>query len=94
MKSNAAKTDDFALSSPTPGKVPAGVVTELRGLRTNANIAVADFREAIKVQADKHKIKPAALRRYVNALASDKVDEVRKEAEDLESLIDQAPAAS
>lgn len=94
MKSNAAKTDDnFALSSPTPGKVPAGVVEELRRLRTSANEASTELREAIKVQADKHKVKPAALRRYVNALASDKVDEARKEAEDLESLIGLAPAA-
>jgi hypothetical protein len=86
----AAQTQDpknFKLESTQPGHVPAGVIEELRRLRTEANEASTDFREAIKVQADKHKVKPAALRRYVIALGRDKVDEAKAEAEDLERLI-------
>jgi hypothetical protein len=80
--------NDFDLTSPgKPGEIPAGVVEELRVLRTNANESVAIFRDAVKVQAEKHKIKPKALRRYVNALASDKVDETRAETVDLEKLL-------
>jgi len=87
--------DEFQLEPPVePGNVPTGVIDELRVLRTAANDASTDFREAIKVQADKHKIKPAALRKYVVALGRDKVDEARAEAADLERLIDSSPAIS
>jgi hypothetical protein len=82
------ETKAFELESPAePGKVPDSVIEELRSLRTAANETATDFREAINVQADKYKIKRAALRRYVVALGLDKVDEAKAEAEDLERLI-------
>lgn len=84
---------DFELeSNNTPGTVPTRVVDELRRLRTKQNDAATDFREAIKVQADKHKIKPAALRRYVVALGNDKLDELAAEAADLEGLCESSNA--
>jgi hypothetical protein len=79
--------EDFNLESQQPGKVPPGVIEELRRLRTDANEAATDFREAIKLQADKHKVKASALRRYVIALGQDKVDELRAEAIDVEALV-------
>lgn len=89
MPNDQSSPTDFALESPEPGKVPDGVIEELRRLRTSANEASTDFREAIKLQADKAGIKPAALRRFVNALASDKVDELRAEVTDIETLAEQ-----
>ncbi len=79
--------EDFNLESQEPGKVPDGVIEELRRLRSAANEGATDFREAIKVQADKHKVKPAALRRYVIALGRDSVDELGREVRDIEHLI-------
>lgn len=87
MPNDMQEPGDFALEQQEPGKVPDGVIGELRRLRTSANEASTDFREAIKLQADKHKIKPAALRRYVIALGNDKVDELRAEVDDVEGLI-------
>jgi hypothetical protein len=89
-----ATSKAFGLTSPPkPGEVPNSVTEELRLLRTRMNSAAAEFREAIKVQSGKYKVKPTALRRYVNALASDKVDEVRAETDDLERLIGSPGAA-
>lgn len=86
--------EGFNLTPPDPERaacrptaVPVATIEELRHLRTEANSAATQFREAIKLQADKYKVKPAALRRYVIALARDLVDEARAEAEDLERLI-------
>jgi hypothetical protein len=85
--------DKFALEPDAePGKVPKRVIDELRRLRTAANDASTDFREAIKIQSEKRKIKPAALRRYIVALGNDRVDEVRVEAEQLETLIEAGTA--
>jgi hypothetical protein len=85
---------EFAVEPDTePGNVPAGVINELRNLRTAANEASTDFREAINTQADKHKVKRAALRRYIIALGNDKVDEAAKEATDLERLIETGATA-
>lgn len=87
MARAAKQPEEFKLEAGKPGKVPPRVVEELRKLRTAANEGATDFREAVKVQADKHKVKPAALRRYITALARDQVDEARAEAEDLSELI-------
>jgi hypothetical protein len=73
---------------PVPGEVPERVVEELRNLRTRANDAVAQWREACKVQAEKYQLKPSALRKFVNALASDKVDALEAECADVTSLIE------
>jgi hypothetical protein len=94
MTDNATETlrnskGDFALEPDAePGTVPAGVIGELRVLRTKQNDAATDFREAIKIQSEKHKIKASALRRYIVALGNDRVDDVRTEAEQLEHLIE------
>ena len=82
--------ENFALESGVPGEVPSRVIEELRSLRNAQNEATATFRDAVKVQAEKHKLKPKALRRYVNALASDKVDEAKVECEQIVHLIDAA----
>jgi hypothetical protein len=88
MPNDKTHPEDFNLESPPePGKVSAGVIEELRKLRNGANEAATDFREAITLQAEKHKVKAAALRRYVIALASDKVDGLEAEVLDIEKLI-------
>ena len=76
----------------TPGTVPTRVLDELRVLRTRLNEAQTAFAEAIKLQSEKHGVKSAALRKVIIALGRDKVDEVRAEAEDIESLIEGASA--
>ena len=84
---------DFALEPDAePGTVPSGVIDELRVLRTKANDASTDFREAVKIQAEKAHIKPSVLRKYIVALGRDKVDEARAEAEQLEHLIETSAA--
>lgn len=81
--------DDFALEGdPLPGVVPEPVITELMHARTIAKDWAASYGEAIKDQAEKHKVKPGALKRYVAARCDDKMDEARAEAEDFERLLD------
>ena len=83
--------DEFQLEPPVePGKVPDSVINELRTLRTRANDATTDFREAVKTQAEKHHLKPSSLRRYVVALGRDRVDDVLAEAREIESLVETA----
>jgi hypothetical protein len=79
--------EPFALEAPEPGKVPEGVIEELRRIRTEAKDHVTAFTEAIKVQAAQFGIKPSALRRYVAALADDKIALVTEETDDLERLL-------
>jgi hypothetical protein len=79
--------EPFELEAPEPGKVPDGVIEELRRLRTEAKDHAAAFKEATKVQAAKFRIKPSALRRYVAALADDKIVVVTEETNDLERLL-------
>jgi hypothetical protein len=79
--------ENFSLEPQTPGTVPAPVITELRALRNAQNEKAVAFREAVKIQAEKHGIKPAALTAYIVALASDKLDQKRAETHDLERLI-------
>jgi hypothetical protein len=82
---------DFSLTpDAAAGEVPANVIEELRILRNAQNEAAADFREALKVQAGKHKVKAKALKRYVNALAADKLDETQVEVEQVLHLIESA----
>jgi hypothetical protein len=76
---------DFAVR---PGQVPQPVIDELRqACRTAADFTQA-FGDACKAQAEKYKIKPKALRRYITALEGDKLDEAEAEAEDLQALIE------
>jgi hypothetical protein len=82
--------DEFALEpEPKPGQVPERVITELRGCYAEAADYTAALADAIKAQAEKYKVNPKALRRYIAALEGDKLDEAAKEAEDLEKLIAQ-----
>lgn len=83
-------TDNFDLESPTPGAPSENVIAELRRCHREAKDCAGAFGDAIKAQAQKHKLKPAALRRYIAALEGDKVDDAAKEASDLELLIDGA----
>jgi hypothetical protein len=78
----------FALEPSEPGVVPPRVIEELRrGFREAKDYADA-FGEAVKAQAEKHGIKLKALRRYIAALESDKLDEEAAVAADLERLIE------
>jgi hypothetical protein len=80
----------FALESPTPGHISDHVVEELcRCYREAADYAAA-LSDALKAQAEKHRIEPKALRMYIAALASDKRDQARKVADDLALLLDEA----
>lgn len=70
-----------------PGQVPQPVIDELReACRTAADFAAA-FGEACTAQAEKYKLKPKALRRYIVALEGDKLADAEREAEDLQALI-------
>ena len=81
-------TDDFALEAPgAPGHIPERVILDLRqACHTAADYAGA-FTDACNAQAEKHGIKPGALKRFIKALENDKLDDAEKEAEDLQELI-------
>lgn len=83
------KPEDFALESPPqPGVIPERVITELRHARSIAKDYATAYSDAAKAQAEKHSIKPAALKRYIAALEDDTLDELDAETQDLERLID------
>ena len=84
------KPDDFALEPDAPGIIPDRVIEELRHARTVAKDHAQAYGDACKAQAEKHKIKPGALKRYIAALCDDKLDDVDAETRDLERLIDEA----
>ena len=77
----------FQLEPEKPGNVPPRVIEELRHCYREAKDYSLALSEAMKAQAEKHKIKPGALRRYIAALEGDKLDEAKAEAADLERLI-------
>lgn len=80
----------FDLEAPlTPGEVPQRVIDELRGACGTASDYALAFNDAVKAQAEKHKVAPKALRRFIVALEGDKVKAAEKEAEDLQSLVSQ-----
>lgn len=70
-----------------PGQVPQPVIDELRQACRTASDFAGAFGEACTAQAEKYKIKPKALRRYIVALEGDKLADAEKEAEDLQALI-------
>jgi hypothetical protein len=81
--------DAFALEPSTAaGRIPQRVVDELKHCRTRAKDFAQAYSEAIKAQAQKYAIKPGALKRYVNALEADKLEELDGETEDLTRLIE------
>jgi hypothetical protein len=71
----------------TPGLVPERVIEELRAACHTAADYSGAFSDACKAQAEKYKIKPGALKRYIKALEGDTLDDVRKETDDLSTLI-------
>lgn len=78
----------FALEpSAEPGHVPERVIDELRQARTTAKDYAQAFADAVKAQAEKYRVKPGALRRYVTALEADKLEELDAETDDLDRLI-------
>src|SRR5574337_651637 len=70
------------------GEVPEKVLDELVHAKTKAKDFASAFADAIKAQAAKYGIKPAALRRFVTAKEADKLDETEAEINDLTKLID------
>lgn len=82
---------DFALepSEPEGGRIPWSVIDELRHARAIAKDYVQGYSDAAKAQAEKYKLKPSALKRYIAALEDDKLDDLDAETNDLEKLIGQ-----
>lgn len=92
-QSDVEKLSDFALEpSPPPGEISETVINELRRCYREAKDYTGALGDAVKAQAEKAKIKPAALLRYIAALEGDTIDEAAKEAEDLERLIESGAA--
>lgn len=83
---------DFALEPDEPGVVPARVIDELRRCYREAKDYTGALNDAIKAQAEKHKVEPGALRKYVAALESDDIEDTRKEIDDLRRLIEEGAA--
>jgi hypothetical protein len=80
-------TAPFALEPSEPGVVPERVIDELRQFYRVAKDHTGALADAVKAQAEKHSIRPTALRRYIAALENDSLDDAAKEAADLEKLI-------
>jgi hypothetical protein len=79
---------DFNLEPPLePGHIPPRVVDELRHVYRVAKDYAGAFGDSVKAQAEKHKIAPGALRKYIAALEGDKLSEAAKEADDLARLL-------
>jgi hypothetical protein len=86
------KLGDFKLEPSEPGIVPQRVIDELRRCYREAKDYTGALSEAIKAQAEKHEVEPAALRKYIAALESDDMDGARKEVDDLQRLLESATA--
>lgn len=80
----------FALEAQIPGHINDNVVAELCRCYHEAADYAAALTDAIKAQAEKHKIEPKALRMYIAALCSDKRDQTKMVADDLARLLDAA----
>ena len=78
--------DDFALE-PSDGNIPPRVIEELRGAYAIAKDYAQSYSDAAKAQAEKFKLKPGALKKYIAALENDSTDDLRDELSDLEKLI-------
>lgn len=82
-----AKEEAAAAAPVEKGPPSQAVLDELVHAKTVAKDMAGAFADAIKAQAAKYGIKPAALRRYVTAREADKLDEARVETEQLSELI-------
>lgn len=81
---NDAET--FALE-PSDGNIPPRVIDELCAARTTAKDYAEAYTAAVTGQAERYKINPAALKRFINAKTADKLDDLDAELNDLEKLI-------
>jgi hypothetical protein len=73
--------------SKPPQAIDQAVIDELVGGKLRAADMTAACSDAIKAQAEKHNVKPGALRKYVAALAADKLEDARAETQQLADLI-------
>ncbi len=87
-QSTGTQTDAFdADMEAAPGQIPERVIEELREACHQAADYSGAFADACKAQAEKYKIKPGALKRYIKALEGDKLEDVEAETDDLAALI-------
>lgn len=85
--------EHFELEAEKPGTVPPRVIEELRRCYREAKDYASAFGDALKAQAAKHDVEPAALRRYIAALENDGLEDAVKEITDLTRLIDEGVGA-
>lgn len=80
---------DFKLepTEPEAGEIPEAVISELRHARAIAKDYAQGYSDACRAMAEKYKLKPSALKRYIAALEDDKVADLHTETNDLEKLI-------
>lgn len=71
-----------------PGTVPPRVIDELRHCFRIARDHTKAYGDALVAQAEKFKVKPGALRRYIAAVEGDKLEDVERENDDLARLIE------
>lgn len=69
--------------------IDKAVLNELVNLRTKQVIASEALTEALKEQAEEHKISKTALRQYVAALEKGEVDKLQVTSSDLAKLIEE-----
>jgi hypothetical protein len=69
------------------GEVPEATLDELVHAKTAAKDMASGFADAVKAQAAKYGLKPAALRKYVTAREADKLDEARVETQQFADLL-------
>lgn len=81
---------DTDLTGPIPkhGEILQRTIDELVEAKRRASDMAKAFGDAIAAVAEQAQIKPSALRRYVCALAGDKVDDVERETDDLAALLE------
>lgn len=65
-------------------------IDELVSLRSDARQSAENYSEAIKNVADTADIRPAALRKYINAREADKLGDLDTEAAHLANLLEQS----
>ena len=70
--------------------IPVPTIDELVAVRHIARDHAQAYTDAIKAQAEKYGIPRSALRRYVNAIADDKIGDLGEEQEALVALLRQA----
>lgn len=67
--------------------IPKGTLDELVACKLQASDYTKSLAEAIKAQAEKHQVDPKALRKAVTAMAADKREEAREEADAVSAIL-------